>query len=158
MKKEKKPGNFVKPPQYPGGKKALDKFIKSSLKYPAEAANEGIEGQVLVGFKVDSRGNIRDAKVINGLGHGCDEEALRLVNLLKYKPQKNRKLRVGSKVKLGINFKLKKKVKKANAENNKQPESQPKTSALIAYQYVEKKEAVKKSKTEKKVISYTLKF
>jgi protein TonB len=47
-------------------------------------------------------------KVISGLGHGCDEEAERLVRLFKFQvPKSPRKLKVKFTKNIKIHFKLK---------------------------------------------------
>ena len=45
-------------------------------------------------FKVNPIGQVFDVHIINGLGYGCDEEAIRLVKLLDYEAPKSRKLKV----------------------------------------------------------------
>ena len=54
------------------------------LIYPTEAIKYKIEGEVYVLVTIDSLGNPFCAKIIIGIGYGCDEEALRLVNSSKY--------------------------------------------------------------------------
>ncbi|MCH7516064.1 MAG: energy transducer TonB [Bacteroidetes bacterium] len=54
------------------------------LIYPTEAIKHKIEGKVYVLVTIDSLGNPFCAKIIKGIGYGCDEEALRLVNSSKY--------------------------------------------------------------------------
>ena len=44
--------NFIKKSTYPGGKEALKKLIKENLKYPKEAIENKIEGNVLLKYKV----------------------------------------------------------------------------------------------------------
>lgn len=76
-------GRFVKlekEPEFPGGPKAMYEFLKTHIRYPERAKQMGIEGTVYIGFVVDEYGNIRFAKVARGIGGGCDEEALRVVN------------------------------------------------------------------------------
>jgi TonB family protein len=74
-------------PEYIGGVEALLKFISSNVKYPADAKQNGVEGKVLVQFIVDEQGKVVYPKIIKGVGFGCDEEAIRVVNLLKgWKP------------------------------------------------------------------------
>lgn len=72
-------GPEVKDAQFAGGMDQLAAFFSQHLRYPEKAAVRHIEGSVTVTFTVDAGGNIRNAKVRNGLGHDCDEEALRLV-------------------------------------------------------------------------------
>ncbi|NTW33867.1 MAG: energy transducer TonB, partial [Bacteroidetes bacterium] len=68
-----------KGPYYMGGKPAFDKFLKANLKYPAEALAIKKTGVVVVSFIVEKIGGITNIEVIQGIGYGCDEEAIRLV-------------------------------------------------------------------------------
>jgi len=104
LKKSSK--NFIKKAEYPGGNKALQKFIAQNLKYPKAALIAKVEGFVLVKYSVDFNGMVVECKALNSLGHGCDDEAERVVSMLKYEPQKNRNMKVSTKHKLKINFKL----------------------------------------------------
>ena len=49
------------------------------VKYPESARRARIEGQVVVQFTVDEEGNARDAVILEGIGGGCDEEAIRVI-------------------------------------------------------------------------------
>lgn len=66
-------------PQFPGGEKEMMKFIKNNLRYPSLAAENGIQGTVIVNFVVDRDGKITRIKVVRGIGGGCDEEAIRVL-------------------------------------------------------------------------------
>jgi TonB family protein len=101
---------FLKLPSYPGGNEAFRKFISDNLVYPPAALQNRIEGSVLLSYVVNDRGEVSDAKVLNGLGYGCDEEALRLIGLLHYGKVNNRGLRVRSEMKTSIRFTLPAKV------------------------------------------------
>lgn len=106
MKKYEKRKKFLDMPQYPGGKNAFLKFIKENLQYPDEARENKIEGDVHLIFEIKHTGEIQNAKVVKGIGYGCDEEALRLVNMLKYEKTKNKGVRVTAHKRLKIGFKL----------------------------------------------------
>ncbi len=56
--------------------------IKTHLKYPEEAAKNKIQGQVVVEFVVDTTGEVSHAVILKSLGHGCDEESLRVVSMM----------------------------------------------------------------------------
>lgn len=74
-------------PEYPGGIKALYEFLGTNLQYPAEALENEIEGTVYVKFIVDEYGKISSPFVVRGIGAGCDEEAIRIINLMpQWKP------------------------------------------------------------------------
>jgi TonB family protein len=107
MSKERKDNHFIKKPFYEGGITALRKFIKENLKYPKEALEKKIEGTVLVKYDIDYTGKVTEAKVLKGIGHGCNEEAKRLIKLLKYEvPKGPRKLKVSFHKETKINFRL----------------------------------------------------
>ena len=98
--------NFITKAQYPGGKEALKKFISQNLQYPKEALMHKVEGKVYIKYEVNERGKVHSVSVVNGLGYGCNEEAMRIVNILKYPTVKNRGLKVNTKFKITIHFKL----------------------------------------------------
>ena len=49
------------------------------VQYPESARRAGIEGRVIVQFAVDVEGYARDARIREGIGGGCDEEAIRVI-------------------------------------------------------------------------------
>lgn len=71
-----------KMPQFPGGPDALMKFLKKNLRYPEIAQENYIQGKVYAQFIVDKTGKITDLKIIKGLDKSCDDEALRIINLM----------------------------------------------------------------------------
>lgn len=69
-------------PQFPGGLAALIRFLTTNIKYPQIAKENGIEGTVLLSFIIDRTGRIKDGKIERWLGASCDEEALRVLQLM----------------------------------------------------------------------------
>jgi TonB family protein len=65
-----------------GGGAAIVKAIQEHLEYPAAARAAGVAGRVYVRFVVGADGKVRDAQVMQGIGHGCDEAALSAVRQL----------------------------------------------------------------------------
>lgn len=63
-----------------GGPSKYLRHVMKNLKYPSNALRNGTEGQVVVSAIVNSDGVMKDLKVLQGLGDGCDEEALRVIN------------------------------------------------------------------------------
>lgn len=121
MAKEKKDKHFLKQPIYEGGPKAIQAFLAQHMKYPAEALTHGIEGTVFIKYTIDQHGEVADAKVIAALGHGCDEEALRVVRMLKFKVPKNRGLRVLFHKNIQVHFRL--------------PQAKPAEEQTVQYTY-----------------------
>lgn len=80
-----------------GGMEAFYDYIRTHLKYPAEARSAGIEGKVFVQFIVDTDGSLKDVEVLKGIGGGCNEEALEVV---KNSPAWNPGLQRGQAVKV----------------------------------------------------------
>ena len=94
MKKPKKEKHFINKPAYPGGPKALWAFIRKNLQYPKEALKNKISGVVRLRYTISDKGIVTSTQIIHSLGHGCDEEAIRVIGLLKYNVPKHRKLRI----------------------------------------------------------------
>lgn len=105
-KAKSKDDKFLKVPEYPGGKQALQSFINAHLQYPADALEQKLEGVVVVHYEVDDNGIVVSSKVMKGLSPSCNEEAIRVVGLLQYSPAFNHGIRVTSKKKVNIYFKL----------------------------------------------------
>ena len=90
-----------------GGMPAFYEFVSKKLKYPAQARRMGIEGKVFVEFVIERDGTITDVKAIKGIGAGCDEEAVRVLQSApKWKPGKQRGKPVRQRMVLPIAFKL----------------------------------------------------
>jgi len=90
-----------------GGYASWNKYLSEKIKYPAQARRMGVEGKVFVEFVVGKDGNITEARVIKGIGAGCDEEALRVVQQAPaWTPGKQRGKPVRQKMVLPITFKL----------------------------------------------------
>jgi protein TonB len=64
-----------------GGYPAFYKFIAENIVYPPMARKAGIEGKVILQITVDKTGKLSDAVIAKGIGFGCDDEALRVINL-----------------------------------------------------------------------------
>lgn len=95
-------------PEFPGGPAKLLEYIQKNLEYPEAARENEIQGRVFVGFIVEEDGSVSNVKILRGIGYGCDEEAIRLVNSLpKFKPGKQRGKPIRVHYTLPIVFKLK---------------------------------------------------
>lgn len=104
MKSSKK--RFLKLPEYPGGKEAFKAYIKSNLEYPKQALERRVQGIVFLSAQIDDNGDVLNVNVENGIGAGCDEEAVRLIKNVRFGGVNNRGLRVKSRKKFRIEFKL----------------------------------------------------
>lgn len=82
-------------------------YLNKTVRYPRAAINAGIQGRVVVQFVVNEDGRIANAKLLRGIGGGCDEEALRVVNAMPaWKPGKQNGQPVKVYYKLPISFRL----------------------------------------------------
>ncbi|WP_279120684.1 TonB family protein [Bacteroides acidifaciens] len=94
-------------PVYKGSKEERDKIIAENLKYPAEASLKQIEGVVLVQFVIGKKGNVSNFKVIRSIHPSLDEEALRVVKMLKkWIPGRHQGKPVSVRYNIPVNFKL----------------------------------------------------
>jgi len=140
MSKEKKGKHFLHKPEYKGGMAAFKQFISKNIQYPEEALKAGIEGNVRLRYEINHKGVVTGGKVISGIGHGCDEEAIRLVKLLKFHVGKNRGVRTTFHKTITIHF------KKSQAKKKAPPPSPLATT--IQYNYTSSDKAKTKTKAE----------
>ena len=80
--------------------------IQSKIVYPEIAKRAGVEGRVYVLAFVDKEGNVTKAKILKGIGAGCDEAALKAVEETKFKPGKQRGKPVNVQVSVPVFFRL----------------------------------------------------
>jgi len=74
-------------PSFPGGEDKLLQYLAENVKYPRLAREAKIQGLVIVRFVVDADGFVGKVEILRGIGAGCDEEALRVVNAMpKWEP------------------------------------------------------------------------
>jgi periplasmic protein TonB len=66
-----------------------DYSYEQEKEYPAEAKRLGIEGKIRVKLIVDENGRVKSATLLNRLGHGLDELALRRANAIQFAPAKD---------------------------------------------------------------------
>lgn len=95
-------------PSFPGGEAEMNKYIGKNLKYPVEAQEKGIQGDVTIRFIVSKDGAVTDATILRGFDPACDTAALRVINAMpKWVPGKQKGKIVPVYFTLPIVFKLK---------------------------------------------------
>ena len=94
-------------PQFPGGEAELMKYVTNHIKYPTMAAENNIQGRVVVKFVVKKDGSVGEVQVLRGKDPDLDKEAVRVVRTLpKFIPGKMNGQAVSVWFTLPINFKL----------------------------------------------------
>lgn len=98
------------PAQFPGGEKALMRYIAKNLVYPEEAKKGKIQGKVYVEFIVRPDGSITDIKMLRSIGepkHGIDNAVIDLLKKMpKWKPGYQNNKAIAMRYRLPIIFKL----------------------------------------------------
>jgi TonB family protein len=89
-------------PEPIGGMKAIYKKVY----YPQNAIKNNIEGTVTVRVFIDRDGEVLDAKVIEGLGYGCDDSARMAIFYHRFKPGLQRGQRIKVQMDIPVEFKL----------------------------------------------------
>ena len=94
-------------PEFPGGEKELMTFVKKNLKYPADCAEEGVQGRVTISFVVDKDGSVVEAEAMKSPDERLTAEAIRLVESMpKWKPGRQDGEAVRVKYVLPVTFRL----------------------------------------------------
>ena len=66
-------------PEFPGGPDKMRDYFSQNLKFPKEAKNQNIKGRVVVSFIINENGAVTNVSLLQGIGGGCDDEAIRVV-------------------------------------------------------------------------------
>lgn len=94
-------------PSFIGGDRELINFLVDNLQYPEIAKRAGVEGKIILTFIVDKSGKIKEVEVLKGIGAGCDEEAMRVINSMpNWNPGKQNGKPVITKINIPVVFKL----------------------------------------------------
>ena len=94
-------------PQFPGGEAALMKYIESHINYPPLAAQNNVQGIVVVQFVVNKDGSIGEVKVVRSVDKDLDKEAIRVIKTLpKFTPGRQNGQVVSVWYTLPVSFKL----------------------------------------------------
>lgn len=101
--------NVQQQPEFPGGEAAMYKWLSDHIQYPAVAAEEGVQGKVIVQFIVSKTGGIEDVKAIRGPHKALEQEAVRVVKSMPaWNPGRNNGQAVKVTYVLPVTFKLQK--------------------------------------------------
>ena len=94
-------------PQFPGGEAALMKYLQSHINYPPMAAENNVQGKVVVQFVVDKTGKVGEVKVVRSVDKDLDKEAVRVCKSLpKFTPGRQNGQAVSVWYTLPVTFKL----------------------------------------------------
>lgn len=78
-------------PEFPGGEKALLRFLGENVRYPVICQENGVQGMVSVAFIIDEKGVVTNVKVLRGPDPNLEREAIRVVQSMPaWKPGKQR--------------------------------------------------------------------
>lgn len=95
---------YTEPPYFIGGN--IFEWLNNHLRYPEKAMELGIQGRVIVSFVIEKDGSISNVTVAQTSGKELNDEAVRLVKLMEWRPAKLNDKFVRSKYTVPINFRL----------------------------------------------------
>jgi protein TonB len=94
-------------PQFPGGDQALMSYLSKHINYPPMAAENNIQGKVILQFVVEKDGKVGEVKVARSVDKDLDREAVRVVKTLpKFTPGRQNGQAVRVWYTLPVTFKL----------------------------------------------------
>ena len=101
---------YDSPEVLPSSNMDIDKFYRfiiSELHYPESAADEGVEGRVIVSFVVEKDGSLTHFETLNSPDERLSTEAIRVIRMTApWHPAQNKKKSVRSRFSMPINFSL----------------------------------------------------
>lgn len=95
------------PPSPIGGLEAWQRYLSLNLTYPTSARMKGIQGTVLVSFIVNTDGTVDGVELVQGIGGGCNEEAIRIIKgSPRWTPGMMKGQAVRTRMRLPLSFRL----------------------------------------------------
>ncbi len=88
------------------GLRGLPAYLGENLRYPEDARRRDMQGKVGIEFVVETSGSISNLRATEALGAGCDDEAMRLIRSISWRPAFKNGKRVRSIMKMDIQFRL----------------------------------------------------
>lgn len=101
-------GQSYAPPTPIMTKKLLKNFMHAHIAYPEKAIEDKTEGEVIIEFQIDKNGQISNRRIINHVSHEVDASALKLFDLILWKPATSYGIPIESTSEFEISFNLKK--------------------------------------------------
>jgi len=84
----------------------FSKFIGQNLSYPDAAMKQNIQGTVEIFFVVEPSGRVSNIQIVEPVGAGCSQEAIRLIKMLDWMPGIKNDMAVRTELTLSISFNL----------------------------------------------------
>jgi TonB family protein len=83
------------------------KLLSAPLpEYPESARAAGVEGKVRLQLSISAEGKVVEVKVLESLGHGCDEAAIAVARTYEFEPATRDGQPVATTITIGIRFAL----------------------------------------------------
>ncbi len=80
--------------------------FRPAPQYPFDLRRNGISGEVVIEFIVDTGGNVRDAFAVSSTNRGFEENAVRGISKWKFKPGRKEGHAVTSRMQIPLDFKI----------------------------------------------------
>ena len=94
------PQEPVEPAKFKGGNAGLNRFLEKEFK--RVPGKSGVEGNIVIACIINEKGKISETQVVRSLGTELDNEALRVIKKLKFKPAKQGKKAVKSRINISF--------------------------------------------------------
>jgi TonB family protein len=101
-----RPAPTVQDPPQPNTGRSVEIISKPTPRYTEEARQLRLEGEVLLRVQFLTSGEVRVLKVVQGLGHGLDEQAMHAAEKIKFKPAEHDGQQIDSEATIHIIFEL----------------------------------------------------
>lgn len=93
-------------PRFEKENMSLNQYIRQELNYPTAALRLGISGTVILGYVIEEHGLVSNIHVIQPVGGGCDNEAIRMLESINWMPGVKNGVAVRSQSQIDITFQL----------------------------------------------------
>lgn len=92
---------------YAYGNASLFEFISTNIRYPVNAMHQHISGTVYINVEIDASGNVGDVKILRGVQKDINNEALRVIQLIKdWLPAIQNGIKIQSTITIPVKFEI----------------------------------------------------
>ena len=96
IERRQAPQDPIEPAKFKGGNAGLNRFLEKEFKRNPEKSD--IQGQIVVACIINEKGKISETQISRSLDKDLDNEALRVIKKLKFKPAKQGKKAIPSRI------------------------------------------------------------
>lgn len=71
---------------FKGGLDSISNYVIANIDFPDAALIDQLDGKIKASFNITAEGKVKNVRILSGVGYGIDEQVVKLLQNLEYKP------------------------------------------------------------------------